>query len=61
MRENILRAENGFPLRKYYALYEGSQRPYLPSLITNPKCLVNLINGKNEKDFSIIMGIPAVY
>ena len=46
VRENILRAENGFPLRKYYALYEGTRRPYLPSLITNPKCLVNLINGK---------------
>ena len=27
VRENILRAENGFPLRKYYALYEGTQRP----------------------------------
>ena len=43
VRENILRAENGFPLRKYDALYEGTQRPYLPSLITNPKCLVKII------------------
>ena len=41
VRENYLRFENGIPLKKYYASYGESQRGYEPSLINNPRCLIN--------------------
>jgi len=46
VRENILRAENGIPLRMYYASYENSHRGYPPSIIENPRCLFNFLNGR---------------
>ena len=46
VRENYLRYENNIPFRKYYATYENSQRGYEPSLIINPRCLLNLNNNK---------------
>lgn len=41
VRENMLRLENGIPLRKYYAVYEGTQKGYAPSIINMPRCLIN--------------------
>ncbi|MBR5988493.1 MAG: hypothetical protein IK003_03055 [Prevotella sp.] len=43
VRENFLRAENGIPLRKYYATYGDSHRGYSPSIIENPRCLMNMV------------------
>ena len=39
VRENYLRYENGIPLRQYYAIYNGTQKGYIPSIINNPRCL----------------------
>ena len=44
VRENYLRYENGIPLRRYYAVYDGTQKGYIPSIINNPRCLFNIKN-----------------
>lgn len=48
VRENFLRAENGIPLRKYYATYGDSHKGYAPSIIENPRCLMNIVNSRKK-------------
>ncbi|MBE6266224.1 MAG: hypothetical protein E7102_07125 [Prevotella ruminicola] len=48
VRENFIRVENGIPLRKYYATYGDSHKGYPPSIIENPRCLMNMVNNRKR-------------